>query len=157
MSAGYKDDVFAFGPRDLRQAQTRLDRHQHERVIATPEPRAPVRSGEQGIDFLTGEEADELAREALAGDGEHTLDLRGVGGQLEGGVTKERVNGSQAQVAAANAQALMLLQVIEKRHDQGRIDLFERQSRGRLAQPLLSELEELAEGGAIGGNCVRDD
>jgi hypothetical protein len=44
-SARSKDEVFAFGPRDLRQAQTRLDRHQDKRVIAPPEPGAPARSG----------------------------------------------------------------------------------------------------------------
>jgi hypothetical protein len=150
VSAGSEDEVLASGRSDLRQAQTCLDRHQDKRVIAPSEPGAPVRSGEQGIDFRTREEADEPAREALAGNSEHTLDLRGVGRQLEGGITKERVYGCQPEVTAANAQALILLQVIEKRHDQGRIDLFERQRRGRLVQPLLGELQELTERVAIG-------
>ena len=73
-------------------------------MIAPPEPGAPIGSGEQSIDFRTREEADERAREALAGDGEHTLDLCRVGRQLEGGVTKERVNSGQPQIAAAHAQ-----------------------------------------------------
>src|SRR6266705_791318 len=51
----------------------------------------------------------------------------------------------------------MLLQVIEKRHDQGRIDRFERQSRGRLVHSLLSELQELTERVAIGAYGVRTD
>jgi hypothetical protein len=95
MSAGSKDKVFAFDPRDLRQTQSRLNRHQDKRVIASPEPGVAVGGGEQGIDFQTREEADERARKALAGDGQHTLDLRRVGRQLEGGVAKERMNSSQ--------------------------------------------------------------
>ena len=124
MSAGSKDKVFAFDPRDLRQTQPRLNRHQDKRVIASSEPGVAVGGGEQSIDFQTREEADERARKALAGDGQNTLDLRRVGRQLEGGVAKERMNSSQPQVAAAHTQALMLLEVIEKRHDQGCVDLI---------------------------------
>src|SRR5260221_95828 len=96
-------------------------------MIASPEPGVMVGGGEQSIDFQTREEADERACKALAGDGEHTLDLCRVGRQLEGGVAKERMNSRQPQIAAAHAHALMLLEVIEKRHDQGCIDLFETQ------------------------------
>src|SRR5208283_4555193 len=95
MSAGSKDKVFAFDPRDLRQAQPRLNRHQDERVIASSEPGMAVGGGEQSIDFRAREEADECARKALAGDGQDTLDLRRVGWQLERGVAKERMNSSQ--------------------------------------------------------------
>src|SRR6266568_48444 len=95
MSAGSKDKVFAFDPRDLRQTQTRLDRHQDKRMIASPEPGVAVGGGEQSIDFRTREEADERARKALARDGQYTLDLRRVGRQFEGGVTKERMNSCQ--------------------------------------------------------------
>jgi hypothetical protein len=57
------------------------------------------------------------AREALAGDGQHALDLSGMGRCFEGGIPKEGVDGGQAQIPAACAQTSMLLQVIEKRHD----------------------------------------
>ena len=42
LGAASEDEVFAFGPGDLRHAQTRLDRHQNKRVVAPPEPGAPV-------------------------------------------------------------------------------------------------------------------
>jgi hypothetical protein len=105
-----------------------LDRHQNKRVVAPPEPGVAIRSGKQSIDFQTREETDERVREALAGDGEHALDLCRVGRQLKGSVTKERVNSGQPQVATANAQPLMLLEVIEKRCDQRCVDLFESQN-----------------------------
>ena len=72
MSVASEDEVFAFGPGDLRHAQTRLDRHQNKRVVAPPEPGVAIRSGKQSIDFQTREETDERAREALTGDGENT-------------------------------------------------------------------------------------
>jgi hypothetical protein len=89
MSATFKHEVVAFGACDLRQAQTRLDRHQDKRVIAPPEPVTPIGSSEQSIDFLTHKETDERACEAFAGDGEHTLDLCRVSWQFESGVVKE--------------------------------------------------------------------
>src|SRR5260370_15396247 len=127
-SSDLKHQVFAFGPGDLRQAQAGLHRHQDKRVIAPPEPGTSIGSSEQSIDFRTHEESDERACEAFAGDGEHTLDLCRVSWQFEGGVMKERVDSVQPQVATARAQALMLLDVIEKRYDQRGIDLFEPQS-----------------------------
>ena len=48
--------------------------------------------------------------------------------RLEGGVTKEGVDRGEAQITAANAHALTLLQVIQKRHDQRGIDLLEVQA-----------------------------
>jgi hypothetical protein len=45
---------------------------------------------------------------------------------------------------------LVLLQFIQKRHDEGGINLLEAQAGRRLAQPLLDELQELTEGVAIG-------
>jgi hypothetical protein len=75
MSAAFKHEVVAFGAGDLRQAQTRLDRHQDKRVIAPPEPGTSIGSAEQSIDFRTHKESDERACEAFAGDGKHALDL----------------------------------------------------------------------------------
>jgi hypothetical protein len=48
----------------------------------------------------------------------------------------------------------LLLQVVEKRHDQRRIDLLEHQCRWRLVQTLLRELEKQAEGVAVRADRV---
>jgi hypothetical protein len=66
-----------------------LNRHQDKCVIAPAEPGASIGDGEQSINFWTHKESDERARETFAGDGEHTLDLCGVGWQFESSVTKE--------------------------------------------------------------------
>ena len=68
---------------------------------------------------------DQGAGEALAGDGEHTLDLCGMGGCFESRISKEGVNRREAQITTANAYALALLQLIQESHDQGGIDLLE--------------------------------
>ena len=89
VSTAFKHQIVAFGPRDLRQSQTRLDRHQDKRVIAPPEPGAPIVGSEQTSYFLTHKETDERAWEAFAGDGKHTLDLCRVSWQFESSVMKE--------------------------------------------------------------------
>jgi hypothetical protein len=61
-------------------------------------------------------------RKALAGDGQHTLDLGGMSRSLEGDIPKERVYGGQPQVSATHAQTSISFQMIEKRCDQRGID-----------------------------------
>src|SRR5262249_17408964 len=66
-----------------------------------------------------------------------------------------RANGGQSQIAAADGNSTVLLQVIKERSDQWRIDLFQGQLGRRLMQPLLSELQKQAECVAIGTDRVR--
>src|SRR5207249_11268049 len=66
-----------------------------------------------------------------------------------------RATGRQPQIPAANAQALLFLQAIQKRHDQRGIDLLEAQMRRRLMQTLFDELQELTEGVPIGTDGMR--
>ena len=60
-------------------------------MITPAIPSALIRSGQQGIDFGTGEKGDQGARKTLAGDGKHPLDLGGMSRHLESCKTKERV------------------------------------------------------------------
>jgi len=48
--------------------------------------------------------------------------------RLERRKAKEGMDRGESQVATSNADAAPLLQVIEERHDQGRIDLLEVQA-----------------------------
>ena len=112
-------------PGHLGEAQTGLYGQQNEGVITPARPRTLIRSSQQGIDFGACEELDQGSCGAFIGDGEHPLDLCGIDWYLESCKTKERAQSRQAQIAAASADALLLLQVIQKRHDQGRIDLLE--------------------------------
>jgi hypothetical protein len=78
-----------------------------------------------------------------------------MGGYLEGRVAKEGVDSGQAYIPAAHAQPSMLLEMIEKRHDQRRIDLLELQARRRRVQPLLRKRQEQPESIAIRTNRMR--
>jgi len=111
MSASSEDEGLACEPGHLGYAQARLDGHQEKGVIAPARPGALIRSGQQGIDFGTRQKLDQGSREPLAGDGEHPLDLRGVGGCVKRGVPKEGMERGEAQISTANTQAV-LLQVI---------------------------------------------
>ena len=129
VGAGAEDDVFAFEPGHLRQAQTCLDSQQHEGVITPARPCALIGCRKQAVNFGAREEWDQGPREALAGDGKHPLNLCGMSRCLESGETKERANRRQAQIATASADALPLLQMLQERHDQRRVDLLEGQQR----------------------------
>src|SRR6516225_12411231 len=60
----------------------------------------------------------------------------------------------QTQITSANADTLLLLQMVQEAHDQGGVDLLEVQLRRRFMQSLLSELQQLTESVAIGTDGV---
>ncbi|MGB5830588.1 MAG: hypothetical protein WBG92_01165 [Thiohalocapsa sp.] len=74
---------------------------------------------------------------------------------LKGGVAEKGADRRQAQITTAAAELAMLLQMLKKGPNQRGVDLLEHQLRGRLMQPLLGELEQLAESVAIGADRVR--
>jgi hypothetical protein len=125
VSTGPKDEVVASEPSHLGYAQTRLNGYKEKGVIAPAKPGALIRSRQQGIDFRTRERLDQDPREALARNREHPLDLCGVGWRLEGSVPKEGMDRGETQIPTADAQAVLLLQVVEKRNDQWGVDLLE--------------------------------
>jgi hypothetical protein len=124
-------------------------------VVPSPEPGTPIRGGDQGIHFRPYQKAYQCSREPLARDSEHTLDLRRVRRELEGRVAKERMDGSQAQVAAANTNRALALKMVQEGDDQRCIDLLELQIGRRGMQALLGELEKQSKRVSIGANRVR--
>jgi len=73
----------------------------------------------------------------------------------EGREVEKRPDGSQARVASTDAITTAMFQVFQERTNDGRIEILDRQLRGRLAAALMEEGEELAEGVAVGGHRVR--
>ncbi|MDB5773799.1 MAG: hypothetical protein JWM42_4173 [Burkholderia sp.] len=128
VGTGPKDEILALEPCRFRQAQPCLHRHQQKGVITPARPSALIGGGKQGIDFGTGEKGNQGARKSLAGNGENPLDLCGIGRYLEGRVSEEGVDCGETQIATANAYALALLQIIQKCHDQRRIDFLKAQA-----------------------------
>src|ERR1700694_3827173 len=115
VSAGSpEDEILTFEPGHLGQAQTGLYCDQDKGVITPARPGTLIWSGQQGIDFGTCERFDQGPREALARYGERPLNLCGVRRRLEGRIAKEGMDCGEAQIAAANADASALLEVIQK-------------------------------------------
>jgi len=155
MSAGPQRKILAFEPGHLREAKASLHSGEDKGVIASAGPAAPIRRGEQGIDFGSCQKGYHGTCEAFARYRQDALDLRGVFRHLECGITKEGVDRRQTQVTRSHADLILLLQVIQELPDQGRGDLLETQLRGRSVMALLDELEEPTERIAIGGDGVR--
>jgi len=80
----------------FRQPQAGLRRHEDKRVIAAPEPSLPVGRSKQRIHFGPRQKTNQSPCEALAGNGQHALDLCGMSWGFKGCVTKEGINRSQA-------------------------------------------------------------
>jgi hypothetical protein len=83
------------------------------------------------------------------------LDLSSAGRFFISGIVKKRADGCQSQIAAADGNPTILLQVIEKGSNQWRIHLFKGQLGRRLMQPLLSELQKQAKRVPIRTDGVR--
>jgi hypothetical protein len=96
VGTGSQDDVLALESGHLREAQAGLYGQQYEGVITPARPGVLIGGGQQDIDFGTSEKLDQGPGKTLAGDGQHTLDLRGVGRRLESCKTKEGVQSCQA-------------------------------------------------------------
>jgi integron integrase len=137
---------------DLRQTQSGLHGHEHECAISPACQGAQVRRAKQGIDLLAREKANLCPAAALAGHGQDPLNLCREVRQLERRIAKERANGSQPQVAAAGTDASTLLQVLQERGNERCIDLFELQSLGHSAEPLLREAQQLPKAVSVRGN-----
>ena len=97
-------------------------------MIAPAGPCTLIWSSKQGVDFRSRKKGDQSASKALAWNGKHPLDLCRMSGGLECRITKEGVNGGEAQVSTTYAYFLALLQIIQKCHDQWSIDLLEIQA-----------------------------
>ncbi len=130
-------------PFDLRYADLVEERRQlidqdgriyrHPLIEAVPRYKKSAETIPQVINSLLG---------TTWGNGEYTLDLSGMVRQFESRVAEEGVERGQAQITATNAQPSLLLEMIEKGHQQRSINLFELQLCGRLVQLLLRELQE---------------
>src|SRR5665213_538336 len=152
MGASAKNQILVFKSGHLRKAKAGLYGRQHKRVIAAAGPGVPARCGEQRIDFWARKKVDQRAGEALARNGQDTLDLQGVLRRLKGHISKERMDRRQAQVTRAHADPVMFFQMVQKLRDQGRGDLLESKLRGPRVQVLLGELQQPTERIAIGGD-----
>ena len=132
--AGTESDVLAGQAGEFGDAQAGRDRGQEQRVVASAEPRGPVRGGEQRSGFFFGEVVDSAAVVAFGRDREHPGDHGGVFGVAERGVSVERVDRREPRVAGPGAVAAVLLEMGEERADQLGVEVVEIELRWRLSE-----------------------
>jgi hypothetical protein len=141
MSAWSEGEIVVCQATHFRLTQPGLGRDQKKCVIAPPEPRVLIRRGQQCLDLLAGEKVHLGPCEAFCGNGQYALDLGGMIRHLERRIAKEGVDGSEAQVATAYAQFPVLLEVIEKVNDQGRVNGLQYKPCRRRVQLLICKFQ----------------
>ena len=94
-------------------------------MVASAGPGAAVGRGEQRVDLGFGEVGDQRPVEALGRDRQDARDRGGVLGVAQRGVAEQRVDRGQAGVAGADAVAALVLEVVEERADQRRVEVVE--------------------------------
>lgn len=102
-----------------------LDPNEKERMVSLPRPGAAVRGRQNGLDLLACEKTNRSAVEALVRHRKDALDDGAVARLFKGHVAEERPYRSQADVSASRAVAPALFDVVEKRADQGGIEVLE--------------------------------
>ena len=155
MSAGGEAHVPDCQSGQLSDAHAGQDRQQHERVVAAAEPGAAVGRGEQRLDLFQLEVADGVSLVTLGRDREHSPERVKVFRMSQRGVLAEGVDRRQAVVAGAGAVASGLLEVVEERADQRRVEIVDVEPAGLLAGPLAREREQQPEGVSVGRDGVR--
>jgi hypothetical protein len=136
MGSRVENNVLNTQPDQLGRSEAGLERENEERMIAPPVPRHSTRSCKQRVDLGGSEEVDLPAHMSLRRYCEHPLDERAPSRLLQSNVCEERANGRQAHVATPRADAPDLLEVIEKRRNEWRVEVFKRE--GWLPPPLVS-------------------
>ena len=126
-------------------------------MIPASDPGCLVGCAQERIGLGTGQEVDQLAVMTFGRHGKDPLDLGAVGRHLIRGVSEERPDRGQAQIAGAHADAPCLLHLGKEGGDERRIDHLERQPVGRGVQPLLRKAQQHPERVAVGFNRVGAD
>ena len=111
--------------------------------------------GQEGLDFVGGEERDDRLLKALAGDGQHALDDRRVGRLAQGGVAEQGADRDEPGVAGPDAVSPSVLEVVEECADQRGVEVGKHEQGGRLAGALLGKGEQEPERVSVGGDRVR--
>jgi hypothetical protein len=109
-----------------------------QHVIVATDPVAPVWRREDRVDLAAGEEMHFALVVELAGDREHALDLPGIGGLLECGVTEECTDRGEAQVARLDPDRPAHLEIVEEGADERGVEVGQIEPGGRLAPRSLA-------------------
>ena len=142
-------------PGQLGDPQPGLGGEGDHRVVAAAGPGGGVGGGEQRAEFRFGEPGDQGLVESLGRDGQDPGDRLGVLGMLQGGVGEHGVDRGEPGVAGARAVAADLLEVVQERADQRRVEVGEVELARLPAGAPGGEGEQQPPGVAVGGDGLR--
>jgi hypothetical protein len=142
VGASSQHEILTSQAYQLGNPETGLNSEQKHCPITPPNPTGEVRCRQHGLTLFAGEEFDGPAFVTFGGHRQYLLAKQRMGRLLKGDVLKERMNGSQADVASASAVLPALLEVIEEIADKTHVQIFERDIRRRFAQPFACETQE---------------
>jgi len=154
MGTGAQVDILKTEAGQLGEAEAGLNREQEQSVVTTASEGGAVGRGQESLDLGQVEEGDQGALETLGGDGENALDERGVLWVAEGSEAEQGVDGCEAGVAGTDGVAASGLEVGQEIADHRAVEVFEVEVAGGLADALVDEGEQQAEGVAVGGDGV---
>ena len=140
MGAAAEMDGVSVETGQLGEAQARLGREQQQRVIASSKPCRSIGNGQDCLDLRSGQEMRLTLVVPLAGYRKDALNMRAVGWLLERREPEERAYGGQPQITRPDAGAPVRLEILEKRADELRVQIIERQGRRRLVKPLMANM-----------------
>jgi hypothetical protein len=130
---------------DLAIAQTRLNCDQKKCSIPTADPCVRIGSGHKGGRLVLGEELDGALLIAFCGNREDTLTVKPECRLAESDEPKEGVQSRQTGVAGPYRIASINLKVPKEGLQEGRIEIFYQQFRGRSPQTLRRKTEQQSE------------
>ena len=136
MRTGSEMDIGAAQAGQFRRPKTGLDSEAEQCGVAPPGPLRPIGRGEQGVDFLLGQEGHEPSLEALWWNGKNALDGRGMLWMPKRRVSKQGTDGSKPRIAGAHAVLSLLFQVVEEGTDQRSIKIVDIQLAWGIAFPV---------------------
>ncbi|MDE0445953.1 MAG: hypothetical protein OXH96_04705 [Spirochaetaceae bacterium] len=134
--------------------QAGLHSEDEQRMVAPTDACSTIGSCEQRVDLDGGQKAHFGALLSLRRDRKHSLDHVGVLRMAQLGKAKQRMNRDQTGIPGARAVATVMFEMVEKRVDDGHVEIGEKQLRRRLAERGGNESEQQPEGVTVGSYCV---
>jgi hypothetical protein len=148
--AGTEVHIAASKGAQLGVAQTRLHCHLQEGPVTTPEPRSRVWRGEKSLGLRLREELERRTLVPLVRDRQNLLALKRADRLCVGDESEERAHGGKAGVASLRCAGTLVLEVLEERADECRVELFHAELRRRSRQARRREDEQQPERVAVG-------
>jgi len=139
----------------FRCAQPRLQGHDEDDMVATPDPCGSIRRGQQRIHFRAIQKLHRPLYVTLARHRQDSLAMKHVRGLAHGHEPEEGSDRSKTGIAAAGGVAAQGFDMDQEVANERGVDVFDLQFRRHPSGSFTDEAQQQAEGVSITGNRVR--